>query len=620
MRKITHFLIFTLCILFFQVNYAQLYVSPNSYVYVNDQYLTVTQNVNLQNDGNIYLRRDGQLLQKTTLPSSNQGQGKLSLFQEGTTNNFQYNYWCSPVGNSSAAIGNESFGISMLNRPADATNSSAVTVLPTTSYDGTASPFAISSRWIYKYLSGSTYSNWVAVAGASTIAAGEGFTMKGTSGTDATVPISGIGANNSTSNQRYDFRGKPNDGNILITVGAGNRTLTGNPYPSAIDLKAFLLAATNSTGIAYFWEHDKTSSSHLLANYRGGYGMYSPMGGVMHPTNPGTYGNMGVYTPAVFYAYDAAGNQLPMTGTGANYERRFCPIGQGFLIEGAVSGTVTMSNNFRVYMKEGAANFSQFERTSSNSRTSQGGFLPEIPSVSGFDYTTVSTDEVPQIRFNTLLNNQGIRQVVLAFDQTATDGVDFAMDAKAPGDAIPVDMYFFLNNEQYSIQAINFNENKRVRVGFKSNANVSFKITVADIINFNEAENVYLFDNETGLYHDIKNATYEFVLPTGTFNNRYEITFRNGLLSTPSITSSDFSISQNNSLEQLVINNPKLVDLKSVMLFDMGGKLIFNKSKLGANDTYSFSTTGLSDAIYIVKLITSDNQEISKKVSIYRSK
>jgi hypothetical protein len=32
----------------------------------------------------------------------------------------------------------------------------------------------------------------------------------------------------------------------------GELVLTGNPYPSAIDLSAFLLDATNTTGIAYF--------------------------------------------------------------------------------------------------------------------------------------------------------------------------------------------------------------------------------------------------------------------------------------------------------------------------------------------------------------------------------
>ena len=77
-------------------------------------------------------------------------------------------------------------------------------------------------------------------------------------------------------------------------------------------------------------------------------------------------------------------------------------------------------------------------------------------------------------------------------------------------------------------------------------------------------------------------------------------------------------IVQNNENELLSIKNPNLVDLKSATLFDITGKLIFTKEKLGAEEIYSFPTIGLSDSIYIVKLITADNQEISKKVSIYR--
>jgi len=77
-------------------------------------------------------------------------------------------------------------------------------------------------------------------------------------------------------------------------------------------------------------------------------------------------------------------------------------------------------------------------------------------------------------------------------------------------------------------------------------------------------------------------------------------------------------IVQNNDSGLLSIKNPNLVDLKSATLFDITGKLIFTKEKLGAQEVYSFPTIGLSDSIYIVKLITADNQEISKKVSIYR--
>ena len=77
----------------------QLYVSSNTYLYTNNKLIYVAGDVNLNNaTSNLYLRNNSQLLQGTTLAGANKGTGSLSVYQEGTVNNYQYNYWCSPVG------------------------------------------------------------------------------------------------------------------------------------------------------------------------------------------------------------------------------------------------------------------------------------------------------------------------------------------------------------------------------------------------------------------------------------------------------------------------------------------------------------------------------------------
>lgn len=589
-------------------SFAQLYVS-NNYVYVADRYLYVQQDVNIQNSGNLYLRNESQLLQAKTGSSANSGAGKLSVFQEGTVNNFAYNYWCSPVGNSVTASGNEPFGITMLNQPTSAIASTPATMLSMSTHNGIANPLSISQGWIFKYLSSSLYSQWFGVYSGTTLNPGEGFTMKGTAGTDATFTDAGI-TNNPGSKQRYDFRGRPNDGDISISLAIGMRTLTGNPYSSAIDLKAFLSAATNSTGIAYFWEQDKTVNSHFIAAYKGGYGTYS------------TAGPMGTYVPAVFYAYDAAGTQLGAVGAGSNYERRFCPIGQGFMLEGSSTASVTMQNSYRVYIKEGAANFSQFERNSNvdntitNRTLEEDSFLPEIPSVSGFDYTTVSTKPAPQIRINTLMNNQAVRQSSLVFQSLATDGVDFALDARSP-DVSYMDMYFVINDLDYIINVVEFDSNKKIPIGFKNEVPATFKMTVGEIMNFNEVEHVYLHDKISDLYFEITNNEYEISLPAGVNNTQYELTFVNAALGTPTLSSNSFEVLQNNTTKSFTVVNPNLMTIKSIQLYDISGKLIFNKTNLGAKDKYQYSTLEYSDAVYIAKITTSDNQEFNRKISVY---
>lgn len=615
MRKFALCPVMVLLLLISQNNFAQLYVS-NNYVYVADQFLYVKQDVNIQNTGDIYLRNQSQLLQAKTGSSANAGAGKLSVFQEGSANAFTYNYWCSPVGNSITASGNESFGITMLHQPTSAISSTPAVMLPMNSYNGISNPLSISQGWIFKFLSSSLYSQWFGVYSGTSINPGEGFTMKGTAGTDAT--FSDAGANNNPGGkQRYDFRGRPNDGDITINLAAGKRTLTGNPYPSAIDLKAFLLSATNSTGVAYFWEQDKTVNSHNLVAYKGGYGTYSPVGG----SNVAPYGTMGVYTPAVFYAYDGAGTQLGSVGSGSSYERRFCPIGQGFMLEGSSTGTVTMNNSFRVYQKEGAANYSQFERHTSAAKTANDDeFLPAIPSVSGFDYSTVSTKPIPQIRFNTLLNNEAIRQVSLAFHPVATDGADFAMDAKSPDTASDTDMYFVIDNAEYVIDVIDFDINKRIPIGFKNAVPSSFRIKVGEIINFDGTSNVYLHDKNSDVYYDIVNQEYEMTLPAGVNNTQYEITFVNAALNVPVLSADSFEVLQNNVSQTLTVLNPHLIEIKSISLYDITGKLMMNDLNVGSKDKFQFPTSTFSDAMYIVKIITKDNQDFGKKIQVYNGK
>lgn len=590
---------------FVQVN-SQMFVSNNSSVYVNNQVIFIKSGLELNGgNSNFYLRNEGQLLQGITAASQNKGEGNLSVYQEGSVNNFQYNYWCSPVGTSEATAGNSSFGITQLKDIATSTTSTAITVLPSNNYNGTASPLAVAPYWIWK-LPATAASAWVFVGSAASLKAGEGFTMKGTAGANTTT-VNGI-QNNPGSKQRYDFRGKPNDGTISIPVLNEKLVLTGNPYPSAIDLSAFLMNATNSTGIAYFWEQDKTNNSHYVADYRGGYGTYSPMGGS---------GN-GIYTPATFFSYDGAGNQGSSTGTGGTYERRFSPVGQGFLIRGTADGTVEMKNNYRTFVKESKVTFSEFEKNSAaNKKYSNSSFLANIPSVSGFDYTTVDTTPNPQIRFNTLLNNEGVLQIVLAFNPNATDDADHGMDALSTSMSTPADVYFVMQNREYVIDAVQFDINKRIAIGFKNAAQANYKISVNEIINFTDSEEIYLHDKTADTYHDIKNAFYELSLPAGVNNNQFEITFKKGTtLGINEVENTNFVMYQNNDTKNLIINNPEQKELVSCNLYDIVGKLIFSKDNLGSDAAYNFSTTGLSDGIYIVKLNTNEETSVSQKIII----
>jgi len=557
-----------------------MYVKADTYICASNQYVYVKNDIELNAaTSNFYLRKGGQLLQGTTGAGANKGIGSLSVFQEGTVNNYQYNYWCSPVGNVDSATNvNNPFGIKQLGRPTTATATTMATLLASTSYDGTASPLAIAPFWVYKFVNTSSYSDWIKVGSTTTLAAGEGFTMKGTSGTDATT-IDGVQNNPDGKHQRYDFRGKPNDGTINIPVLAGELVLTGNPYPSAIDLQAFLVGESKCTGTAYFWEQDKMANSHYIADYKGGYG---------------TYTMANIYAPAIFYTYDGWGGEVSTIGSsGYSYQRKYSPIGQGFLIEGLANGNVQMKNSYRVFVKEGAANSSEFEKTSRSKK---------------------STADTPQIRFNTLLDNGPISQIVLAFDPLATDGVD-RYDGASPNDG-PANNYFVINNSEYVINVLPFDIDKKIPIGFRNYAQANYKITVNQILNVPEVTNVYLHDKTTNQYYDIKNSVHDLTLPAGTYYTQYEITFKNGTLGVDDLESQRFLVQQDNVNKSLVINNPQQLELANCNLYDVVGRLVFSKNKLGTNSSYSFSTANLSNGIYIVKLTANDKSEMGTKIIV----
>jgi hypothetical protein len=77
---------------------------------------------------------------------------------------------------------------------------------------------------------------------------------------------------------------------------------------------------------------------------------------------------------------------------------------------------------------------------------------------------------------------------------------------------------------------------------------------------------------------------------------------------------------QNNDANVLTIKNPTALSLQSCALYDISGKTIFSKANLGSNLSYEYSTSGLSEGVYIVKLTTETNQVVAKKVSIFNKK
>lgn len=622
-----NYLTILLSIVFLQLSFAQadLHVSNDSYIFVDGDGFTsgtdvaplfVTNDISLSNTGLIYLRDEAQLLQGDEA-SRNFGLGNISIYQKGTVNKWAYNYWCSPVGSPTAAAVNDNFSASTMQESTGLTSSQNFDFSPTSQYDGddTTDPVQIASSWFYKFETSDEYSEWVQVGNSGNAAPGLGFTMKGTNATSS-------GFDPDTQGQQIDFRGKPNTGTIDVTTSApvsgdAQWTLTGNPYPSALDMRDLLWDTDNlggdndatdgdeiTTGALYYWDQEPSDDSHYIEDYNGGYASVTI----------NSAGDMISYTPATYKMYDGSGNILggPGSTSGKPSPQRYIPVGQGFMVEGKAGGDFKIKNSHRTFYKQAGSQSIFFQANNesdgnkSNNDNSNGN-------------TNVVYDEIPEgyKRFRLFVEFNGLytRELLQNFHATATNGFDYGLEAKSP-EGVGSDASWTLNDEAYVIQAHDFNENLKIPLVIKLQENQPLNFRLGDIQHFDESQEIYFHDLETDTYFNLRENNLDMVLEAGNYTNRFEITFNKESLSLTEEELNNFTVFQNNNTNNLTIVNPNSLTIKSVNFIDVSGKQIFNKTNLPLQTRHEFSTQNLSDGVYITTITLDNNQALTQKVIV----
>lgn len=661
--------------------FAQLTVKPagtgpsaiDSYVYVKNQVIYVEGDVTLlknavgDTEASIYLREGGQLLQGG-IASTNAGDGFLSVQQVSPVNNaWAYNYWCSPVGfpgsGTGAAPGNTNFGVNSIYEDTNAVGggtegigTKAVQSANVPSKFGYTSPkLTISTYWLYQMKTPGTeaLANYTPISNLNNAEPGYGFTMKGVNVAAAPGNIP-----NGSHEQRYEFRGRPNNGDFTIPVMGpavtGNNdppttavetakmTLTGNPYPSALDLNKVFHDPQNTTlNAIYYYDENRTIMSHKYHLKPYGYAVWVPgpkdnyVGGVPN-------GNAGYHVAAAFSIWNQNGE---ITGPGSGTEiatnyKRMAPIGQGFMFVGnGEDGDIEhayIKNSHRIYKQQAATNNSMFQRPdadNSNTDTSSeiGTDLSGDPSTGSVPQISQVDTRTPQLRLRVVFDNELSRELLLVFHPQATDGFDRGFDGLSPM-GMKTEAFFPIgpdsDRRSYVIQGTNYDARKMIPITFKLHKTSQVQIRAIEEIR-KPYEKAYLYDRQENIYRPLLrpyNAAATFTLPAGNYDNRFFIVFRaagsprptgnEDLLDAHALVKADVGMFQNNPARQLEINNPEGYTLKSAYVYDMSGKLVISENNLGDSNRYSFYTGNLSDGVYLVKLITSDDIVIDYKAMV----
>jgi hypothetical protein len=278
------------------------------------------------------------------------------------------------------------------------------------------------------------------------------------------------------------FIGPLNVGNLSIQLDQSQNTssdlddfnLVGNPYSSSINSNDLIdMNASSISGTLYFWTHTNTLSTAYtglaMLNYSpNDYAKYTKLGGIT----------------AIF------GGKKPSNVIGS------C---QGFLVEA--------------------------EGTSSNLL-----FSPSLMSKAYVNTTPVSFYKTNTRKNNLWLNMKNdlglFSQQLIGYNQNSDLNYNKGWDSRIMETRLVLKFYSIENGIKYDIQARGeFEDSDMVKLGYFSATDGQFKISVDSGEGSMKNQEVYLYDYSFGIWHNMS-TPYTFTTTSGTFDNRFFITYR----------------------------------------------------------------------------------------------
>ncbi len=520
-------------------------------------------------DGTIDLEGESQLIQTTDSDLAVSSGGNIERDQQGTADLFTYNYWSAPVGAISTTTNNTDFTLSnVLRDGTTASNPQAITYTNNASFTPTTNPVTLSNAWVYKFVDGTAddYNSWVYTGNTGNVSVGEGFTLKGT------------GTGGVADSQNYVFTGKPNNGDITLSISANNEYLIGNPYPSSIDSHEFIDDNLSITGALYLWQH-WGGGNHNTADYQGGYAVITKAGS----------------TPA------ASHPDVSQTGTGTITPGRYIPVAQGFYVVGsATGGTITFENDQRFFVNEGAT--STFLRNETVARSNNGRPKEE-------------TDLRPKIRLGFTSPGGIERQLLLTIDEETTDGIDRGYDAKLNETQFD-DAYWMIDQKAHVIQAVaDMAETRTLPLGVKLREAGLATFDIDALENVADEVNIFLRDHLTDSYYDLRASSITLDLPAGNYDDRFELVFANGnqVLSNENVDLENIQVDYLTNLKGIKIANNTTTLITGATLHNIVGQRTMNWEQVD-NDVI-LDISHLSTGSYIFRLHT-DKGTIAKKLIV----
>jgi photosystem II stability/assembly factor-like uncharacterized protein len=413
--------------------------------------------------------------------------------------------------------------------------------------------------------------NWVQAA-SDVMVAGKGYIVKGPDNYTNTPQNFTAVFNNGTPNNGVITtpisRGGYQGANYLGTNSASitrfddNWNLVGNPYPSSISVMDFLNLNTNIEGAVRIWTHNTAPSTSISSPFYGS--------------------SVSNYTPADYITYNGIG-----TVSGPAGFNGLIAGGQGFMInmnDGvATTGTIQFNNSLR---GKAYAN-NQFYR---NSLTNN-----EVFNRIWIDLVNIESNS---------------DRTLIGYKEEATNQKDRLYDAvTSVGSSMKI--YTLLENDRMTIQgrALPFDIEDRVELGVNVPSEGTYTLAIAVVDGMFLQQEIFLKDNYLSITHNIKEAPYVFSSLSGTFDERFELIYRNETLDSQDFINEDFvTIYDANELIKLSASK----NIKAISVYDTLGRTLY-ENKIIDNRNHSLVNLIPSNQTLLIKVTLENGIIISKK-------
>ena len=289
-----------------------------------------------------------------------------------------------------------------------------------------------------------------------------------------------------------------------------------------------------------------------------------------------------------------------------------------FFVYGKTSGggPILFKNSQRAFQKENSTESNTLFKTNPDYKKHK------TPTNNANDPVEKNNFKIIRLGFNS--SNKYHRQVVLGFaDEKATSDIDYGYDSYMLDD-FANDMYLLNGEEQLAIEGEGyFKKTASYPIGVKAKADGKVKFMLDGLENFDSQQAIYIYDDVTKIYHDIRTEAFEVNIAKGENTSRFSIRFQqestDKTLAVEEITTKESAIKTAylQSKNTLVINNSTVdTQVEKVTLYSILGQSIATwEVKNQDQQNIQLPVKGISSGIYIAKIKTS-NGDLSKKIIV----